>query len=183
MYFKSFFKRTQANCHGSTRRYNHEHPSHFAEPKGEYFKWQIGNGEFYLLHIDREAWEQKKKSVWYRKDKIMNKMDRNCPAFGLFYRFTFGRPQMALPSGPNNRKRHFFFWKTFKKSISKDRKRRTKSRTGAGDFHLFLSGFVSFAILYIASQDTYHTGNCDWKLFLLPDACGKIFKAGKHEGI
>ena len=34
--------------------------SHFAEPKGEYFKWQIGNGEFYLLHIDREAWEQKK---------------------------------------------------------------------------------------------------------------------------
>ena len=34
--------------------------SHFAEPKGEYFKWQIGNGEFYELHIDKEVWKQKK---------------------------------------------------------------------------------------------------------------------------
>lgn len=34
--------------------------SHFAVPRGEYFKWQIGNGEFYELHIEKEVWKQKK---------------------------------------------------------------------------------------------------------------------------
>lgn len=34
--------------------------SYFAKPKGEYFKWQVGNGEFYELHIDKEVWEQKR---------------------------------------------------------------------------------------------------------------------------
>lgn len=34
--------------------------SHFAVPRGEYFKWQLGNGEFYELHIEKEVWNKKK---------------------------------------------------------------------------------------------------------------------------
>lgn len=34
--------------------------SYFAKPKGEYFKWQIRNGEFYVLHIEKEVWEHKR---------------------------------------------------------------------------------------------------------------------------
>lgn len=34
--------------------------SHFAVPRGGYFQWQLGNGEFYELHIEKEIWKQKK---------------------------------------------------------------------------------------------------------------------------
>lgn len=32
--------------------------SRFAEPKGEYFRWQIKNGEYYELIIERGIWEK-----------------------------------------------------------------------------------------------------------------------------
>lgn len=34
--------------------------SYFARPAGEYFKWQIGNGEYYVLHIEEGIWKQQK---------------------------------------------------------------------------------------------------------------------------
>lgn len=40
---------------------------YFANPKGEYFKWQIGNGEFYELHIEKELWNKKKEISFVKK--------------------------------------------------------------------------------------------------------------------
>lgn len=41
--------------------------SRFAQPKGEYFKWQLENGGFYMLHIDKEVWEQKREITLVQK--------------------------------------------------------------------------------------------------------------------
>lgn len=41
--------------------------SRFAQPKGEYFKWQLENGGFYMLHIDKEVWEKKREITLVQK--------------------------------------------------------------------------------------------------------------------